>query len=464
MGYFADKWRAAKLAARYRRIIQERVLELAEQQGPQPVAEDPGRWHLLGDTKAGPSETTRKDVRSAARHLAQNNPHARNILRLLEVYVVGPGLELTHQPRATSVAQNQKILEKAEILWKEFLQRNRKHFSYREFARRTWRDGECFLRLFPQSDAIPTVRFVDPEQIGPTREEPDSQGILTDNDDVESPLAYLLIDPETGELAEEIPATEILHTRIGVDSNQKRGLSVFASTIDMLSCFDRWLDTEMTARKLQASIVLWRKIQGSPSQARDFAENAAAASQPSYRGSVSDNAARERYRPGSILTTSSGTELQFLQPNTNFGDAVPLGRLLLLSIAAGSGLPEFMLTSDASNANYASTMVAEGPAVKLFQSEQQFFSEEFAQLWRWVMQQAIRARELPDDFFQQAKADWSFPELVNRDRPREREADAKLVERRVLSRAEVARRDKANPEVMRREIEQERGLDEEVAR
>ena len=29
-------------------------------------------------------------------------------------------------------------------------------------------------------------------------------------------------------------------------------------------------------------------------------------------------------------------------------------------------MPEFMLTSDASNANYSSTMVAEGPAVKMF--------------------------------------------------------------------------------------------------
>jgi hypothetical protein len=109
-------------------------------------------------------------------------------------------------------------------------------------------------------------------------------------------------------------------------------------------------------------------------------------------------------------------------------------------------------------------MVAEGPAVKLFQSEQHFFSEEFEQLWRWVMQQAIRAGELPDDFFQQVKLDWNFPELVNRDRPREREADAKLVENRVLSRAEVARRDKANPEVMRREIEQEISLEPEASR
>ena len=29
-------------------------------------------------------------------------------------------------------------------------------------------------------------------------------------------------------------------------------------------------------------------------------------------------------------------------------------------------MPEFMLTSDASNANYASTMVAEGPAMRMF--------------------------------------------------------------------------------------------------
>jgi capsid protein len=456
MGYFADKWRAAKLEARYRRIIQERVLELAEQQGPQPVAEDPGRWHLLGDTKAGPSETTRQDVRSAARHLAQNNPHARNILRLLEVYVVGPGLELIHQPRATSKPPNSEILEKAEILWKEFLHRNRKHFSYREFARRTWRDGECFLRLFPRHDAVPTVRFVDPEQIGPTRDEPDSQGILTVPDDVETPLAYLLLDPETGELADEISAEEMLHTRIGVDSNQKRGLSVFASTLEMLRCFDCWLDTEMTARKLQASIVLWRKVQGSPAQARDFAQGASAASHSGSPGPAGGRSNQERYRPGSILTTSAGTDLKFLQPNTNFGDAVPLGRLLLLSIAAGSGLPEFMLTSDASNANFASTMVAEGPAVKQFQSEQRFFAEQFELLWRWVMQQAIRSGDLPDNFFRQVEAAWSFPELVNRDRPREREADAKLVEQGVLSRAEVARRDKANPDMMRREIDEER--------
>jgi hypothetical protein len=131
---------------------------------------------------------------------------------------------------------------------------------------------------------------------------------------------------------------------------------------------------------------------------------------------------------------------------------VPLGRLLLLSAAAGSGLPEFMLTSDASNANYASTMVAEGPAVKMFQAEQCFFAREFSRLWRWVMANAVRAGELDEDFFAMFTPRFCFPELVNRDRPRERMADVRLVQSQILSRSEIARRDGVDPELMRREL------------
>jgi hypothetical protein len=37
----------------------------------------------------------------------------------------------------------------------------------------------------------------------------------------------------------------------------------------------------------------------------------------------------------------------------------------LRAIASRLVMPEFMLTSDASNGNYASTMVAEGPAMRM---------------------------------------------------------------------------------------------------
>jgi capsid protein len=337
-------------------------------------------------------------------------------------------------------------------LWTQFLDANRRHFSLRETARRTWRDGECFVRLFAQPEWPPTVRYVDPEAIGAAADDPDTQGLVTAPDDVETVRAYLRRDVLSGDVVEEIPADELLHLKVGVDSNERRGVTIFAPMLDSLARFESWLDTEQQARKLQASIVLWRKVQGSPSQVTAFADGAQSSSTADPFGAVR----RERYRPGTILTTSQATELQFLQPNTNFGDAVPLGRLMLLGIAAGAGVPEFMLTADASNGTYSSTMVAEGPAVKLFESEQQFFARELEPLWRWVLSQAVAHGLLPDDVLDRIAPQWSFPQLINRDRSQERETDARLVEAQILSRAEVARRDNVDPAAMRAEIASER--------
>jgi len=443
-----DSLATAGLKAKYQRLIHERLLNFTESTGPGAVDEDPGRWLAVGRMERGLDEHQRSDARARARHLVQSNPHARNILRLLEVYVAGPGLSVTHQPagHAGRSPDNEALSQTADRLWSSFLEANERHYSAREHSRRAWRDGECFLRKFDSPAWPPAVRFVDPETIGETAQSPGTQGILTHPDDVETPIAYLRTTPD-GRAVERIDADDMLHTRVGVDSNQKRGVTIFSPVLDALTCFDKWVDTELTARKLQSSIVLWRKVQGSPQQAAGMAEGA------------SSGAGREAIRPGTILTTNQSTEIQFLHPNTNFGDAVPLGRMLLLNIAAGAGLPEFMLTSDASNANFASTMVAEGPAVKLFQSEQQFFAGEFNRLWRWIMSDAVALGILPDDFFDRVAPRWTFPQLVNRDRPRERLADVRLVESQVLSRAEVARRDGVDPKTMREELESEQSAD-----
>jgi hypothetical protein len=100
-------------------------------------------------------------------------------------------------------------------------------------------------------------------------------------------------------------------------------------------------------------------------------------------------------------------------------------------------------------------MVAEGPAVKLFQSEQQFFSQEWSCLWRTVMRAGIAQGALPGDLFERIEPAWTFPVVVNRDRTKERMTDARLVQTKVLSRAEVARRDGVDPSVMRCEIAEE---------
>ena len=452
-----NKWETWKMRARYERTLQEQMLDLLDSSHHNALSEHANDWIPLNQQspelgKRDWNESEREEYREQARRLVLENPYARNVLRLMEIYVVGPELQVRSKAVSsqTEHEQSRELIQKGNTIWRQFREQNQSHFSFREYARRTWRDGECFLRFFPSLNDIPSVRFIDAEQIGDPAKSPVHQGILTDAEDVQTPIAYFRIDPIARELRETISAEELLHTKINADTNQKRGVTFLASVMQTLNMFDAWRETELTARKLQASIVLWRRVQGGPTAA-----NALADALRSTEESSSSTNRRERYRPGSMITTSSGTELQFLSPQTNFGDAVPLGRMLLLSIAAGTGIPEFMLTADASNANFSSTMVAEGPAVKLFESEQHFFTQEFTRLWKMVMTDAIRRGELPGDVLEFIQPDWTLPQLVNRDRNQERLSCAKLTEINVLSRSEVARREGVDPELMQQEIQEE---------
>jgi hypothetical protein len=78
-------------------------------------------------------------------------------------------------------------------------------------------------------------------------------------------------------------------------------------------------------------------------------------------------------------------------------------------------MPEFMLTSDASNANYASTMVAEGPAVRMFarlQAEQA--ADDLDIMWT-VVRHAAAAGRLPTDVLTEIEIQVGPPTLAVRD-------------------------------------------------
>jgi hypothetical protein len=60
-------------------------------------------------------------------------------------------------------------------------------------------------------------------------------------------------------------------------------------------------------------------------------------------------------------------------------------------------MPEFMLSSDASNANYSSTMIAEGPAMRMFQRLQaEQVADDLQVMWRVVLN-AVVAGRLPSE-------------------------------------------------------------------
>jgi hypothetical protein len=169
---------------------------------------------------------------------------------------------------------------------------------------------------------------------------------------------------------------------------------------------------------------------------------------------------REKIRPGQIVTTGTNVEYAFLTPDTNFSDASPLGRQILLQISAATGWPEYMITGDASNGNLASALVQEGPVVKMVQDEQEFFAKEFEKLFRWYFELAIEKGyaegvDSMEEFDERYQLSWTFPLAVTRDNLKDCQADNLGVMNGSLSRAQVMRNRGLKPAKMKREIKEE---------
>jgi hypothetical protein len=66
--------------------------------------------------------------------------------------------------------------------------------------------------------------------------------------------------------------------------------------------------------------------------------------------------------------------------NPNF---VLVGQYMLRSIGVRWNMPEYLISGDAGNANYASTLVAESPFVKAREADQQFYRRHWHELiWK----------------------------------------------------------------------------------
>jgi capsid protein len=335
--------------------------------------EDEREYQLLGSGEGkGFSELDQATMLSRARELWKGNPHARGIIRTLEKFVLGRGV------RIVAHDENPKVQE----WWEEFVRENDFERRTREIVRRSFRDGECFLRYFINEETGKVrIRFLEPEEIADP-EGKISYGIETDPDDIENPLRYFRASEE--KLIEVIPADLVQHIKILVDSNVKRGLSFLYGVMPLITKYEQWLNDRIVLNKIRSAVAIVRKVSAPRGELASFS-----------REGLTDCARRRMWKPGSIITVSDGVDYQILSPNLQAHDVQYDGRNILLSIASGCGLAEYMVSADASNANYASTMVAESPSVREFEDWQQFFEAEFAEIFRRVIRAGIDSGALP---------------------------------------------------------------------
>lgn len=345
---------------------------------------DEDEWTVL--CQKDEKEYTEMDLdtlRKNARALCRTNAIAKGLIIIFINYVVGKRCKITPDDR------NEKVV----AYWDLFCRQNKFDMKLKEAVKRLLRDGELFCRFFdpPKIELPQLARYIDPEEIKSTEV---SYGIETNPQDVEDVRLYHRAYSDTNGLLsnDKIPAEEIIHIKYGVDSNQKRGITFFSAIISDIKDYKNWLDDRKRLNRMRTIFSLIGKPQQTAAQStKDIFEDS------EKKSDYSSNYKKKLPQSGSMLITK-GVEWDYKSLNINATDTKEDGRAILLMIAAGTGgLPEYMVTADASNANYSSTLVSEAPGVKVFEEFQDFLSYFIEDVFERVIKRGIKTGVLPQN-------------------------------------------------------------------
>lgn len=382
-------------------------------------------WNAIG-TAAGPgidlppysTDGELDQIRNKCRWLSRENEFAINGHENRISYIVGFGHTYTVVGRSGETPPD--CVARVQTWLDSWLKVTRWTLRQQEALFRGDRDGETFLRLFRHEDGFLRVRFVEacavrtPPSGGPC----ESFGIKTDPDDMEEVEAYWVVDADGR--GEWVPAAAMQHRKYNLDSGSKRGLPLFYPVRKNLSRAEKILRNMSTAAAIQAAIALIRKHQTAAKEAVKTFVNARANMQVSNSDGTTGNVLH--YPPGSIIDAPQGTAYEFPKDGLDPAKFVVALQAELRAISARLVMPEFMLTSDASNANFASTMVAEGPAVKKFERDQQVQVEHDREIIDRALSYAVECGLLAAADVAAVKVNAEPPSVKSRDEVKDAQA------------------------------------------
>ncbi len=370
-------------------------------------------------------------IRRRARALVRRNPYAENLLINLTSFIVGQGhkYDVVQKVKNPAYKTRSAILERQlQKFLDKLLKDNRWKKRQKEICRRFHRDGEVFVRIFPQADGYAKFRFIEPFQVktpqGYQGDRSADFGIKTEEDDIETVEMYFVDD-------EEVMAHEVQHRKANVDMNCKRGVPSLYCVQANLERGNQILQNMSTLLQTRAAIAMIRRHDKTSGSVRSFA---AANATVAYTNPLTQEAIKgKRLRPGSVIDTTKATEYEFPSLNANASDGTDILGAELRAVASSKSLAEYMVGSDASNANYASTMVAESPAVRFFEGEQDEMIEADLDLIWAAVDYAIDAGILPPEVRTFCDIQVEPPPLVTRDPLATAQANDVYLNRRIKS-------------------------------
>ncbi len=313
------------------RIIRNATLEVRQ------LKEAKEQWISLSDSgdKRELDDAAREKIRQKCIEIYYKTPEGKAIIKNLTNYIIGNGVNWTAQDENPVV---QEFIN-------EFCSQPKVEFEKRQISiiKRTLRDGELFIHLLSDSKGKTyAMRFYSPGEITEIEKE---------EGDAETVVKYQRTwrDDKNKEQKQEIPADEIHHIRLEVDEDIDRGRPFLENVLTRIAQYEDWLDGRIKTNKAKSSIFLERIVEGSPSRVASVNAGFPGTSEGNFS---EDEYAAQMPRYGTVVTHSKSVEWKWVEPKINADDCKEDGRQMRLSIAAGVQLPEFVLTSDSSNANY----------------------------------------------------------------------------------------------------------------
>ncbi|WP_374471049.1 phage portal protein [Phenylobacterium sp.] len=313
------------------------------------------RWTASGDVRFGsygPETLGATDaVRRRARAAVANNAWIANGVAALVSNIIGAGITPTSQhPGAVA----RKLAQKAFARWAVSCDADGLTDFYGLQAaavRAMIIDGESFVQLIATEAGL-RLRLIPAELIdlGHTVElgggarvvagvEFDSAGVRT---------AYWVrpIDPtsvyESYGPPVRVPAADMLHLFRPLGPGQVRGISWLAPILIRSGELDQLEDALLVGAKVAAMHAGFL-----------IDQNGTAASGTPYEGIGLGSILETGLEPGTLKVLPGGYDVRFSTPQ-QAQQTVEFAKLELRGIAAGLGVPEFLLTGDLSGANYGS--------------------------------------------------------------------------------------------------------------
>jgi hypothetical protein len=389
------------------------------------------------------SEQDLARIRGRAHNLVTLTPTHTGVLDALANYVLGPGFTFTARVNGTGPATPEaaELARVAQATIDRFLDDNHFHGALdREAHSRSREDGEAFLVLAPQSRGGVQARFLECEQItqpadprpledwlGCGEEFPSCWkfGVHSPLRETDRALGYHVIYDGTGLDWDYVPVSRMEHFKRNVPANAKRGVSDFFPVLGDLEREAKLRRNTAEGAALQAAIA-WI-LETPPGTLKEAAKSMGSEDfytvyeRPIANGGVKRQDVN-RYPPGTVLRNSAGVTYKpgplGSERNPNF---VLVGQYVLRGIAVRWNIPEYLISADASNANYASALVAESPFVKARESDQQFYKRHFRSLlWKvvrlaWEIGRFSRLRTSWDTLRSQVEIKIDAPTVATRD-------------------------------------------------